>query len=160
MIGIFFVIILFGLICFAIWNYSCFIIMLFRFACMPANQLHNILSFYYSFERVLLYSIYMFTISDVECALELMGNVILVTVWSTWFASPLPLPFVSIDELYVDFVSSNVDGTRYFPSPWFDLYVKLCAVLPLRFDRVEAADVLLLFREHRREPLFLFKFFN
>lgn len=101
----------------------------------------------------------MFTIPDVvECTLELMGNVILVTVvWSTWFVSPLS--FVSIDELYVDFVSSKVDGTRYFPSPWFNLLVRLCAVLPLRFERVEAADVLLLFREHRREPLFKICFF-
>lgn len=97
-------------------------------------------------------SIYMFTMPDVvECTLELMGNVILVTVW---FASPLSL--VSIDELYVDLVSSNVDGTRYFPSPCCNLLDKLCAVLPLRFERVEAADVLLLFREHRREPSFQF----
>lgn len=120
-------------------------------------KLLEILPFFSSSSSSSTISIYMFTISDVECTLELMGNVILVTVWPTWFASPLPLPFVSIDELYVDFVSSNVDGTRCFPSPWFNLFVKLCAVLPLRFERVEAADVLLLFREHRREPLFYFK---
>lgn len=92
----------------------------------------------------------MFTIPESECPLVLMGNVTFVILWSSQ-------PFGSVDELNDDFVSSNVVGTRYFPSPWwFALFDKLCAVLALRFDRVEAADVLLLFREHRREPLNIF----
>lgn len=96
------------------------------------------------------YLLYMFTIPVDECELELMGNVTFV-IFGSWFVS---LPFWSVDELYDDFVSNNVVGTRYLPSPcWLIRFVVLWAVLPLRFDRVEAADVLLLFREHRREPL-------
>lgn len=67
-----------------------------------------------------------------------------MSLWSKWLDST---------TVVVGTDSMTVVGTRFLPSRWCWWWLLLCCTkLPLRFERVDAADALLLLRDPRREP--------
>lgn len=84
-----------------------------------------------------------------DVGLMLIGMIAEIT-WSSWLIS-----FVmgSIDVVN-DVIGFNADTRDLIWSWWWLPLLMLWPVLLLRFERVDAADVLLLLREPRREPFF------
>lgn len=82
-----------------------------------------------------------------------MSDTGLVLIWMAFAAAPLRSKLLDSSTVVVGTDSMTVVGTRFLPSWWCWWWLLLfCTKLPLRFERVDAADALLLLREPRREP--------